>query len=89
MQARAPEGTKYPMKVWERMAKHSGRHAGFSKARGFLWGAAHALDFGALLVEEKDWRGFEADAEALRGDWRVATGIANEEIDVSEASEAE
>ena len=55
----------------------------------FLWGAAHALDLGAALVAEKEWGGFDADAQALAGDWQVSIRRVNEEIDVREAGEAE
>jgi hypothetical protein len=59
------------------------------RLKAFLWGAAHALDLGAGLVAEKEWGGFDADARALAGDWRVSIHKANGEIDVREAGEAE
>ena len=38
----------------------------------FLNGAAHALDFAGAMLDGEDWRGFEADAEAIRGYWDFA-----------------
>jgi hypothetical protein len=63
----------------------SGRDA----VRSLLWGAAHALDLGGVLLDEKDWGGFEADAEALRGDWLVALHNAEGSVHASEAGEEE
>ncbi|HEX6371956.1 MAG TPA: hypothetical protein VF006_23735 [Longimicrobium sp.] len=63
--------------------------SGRSAVRSFLWGAAHALDLGGVLLDEKDWGGFEADARALRGDWLVALHLAEESIHASEAGEEE
>jgi hypothetical protein len=60
-----------------------------SAAQHFLWGAAHALDIGGVLLEEQDWGGLEADAEALRGDWLAALHFADESIHASEAGEEE
>ena len=57
--------------------------------RSFLWGAAHALDIGGVLLAEKDWGGLEADAEAIRGDWMVALHFAEESVHASEAGEEE
>jgi hypothetical protein len=57
--------------------------------RSLLWGAAHALDLGGVLLDEKDWGGFEADAEALAGDWQVALHFADRSIHASEAGEEE
>lgn len=57
--------------------------------RSFLWGAAHALDLGGVLLDEKDWGGLEADAEAIRGDWLVALHFAEESIHASEDGEEE
>jgi hypothetical protein len=58
------------------------------RGRGFLWGAAHALDLGGVLLAEKEWGGFEADAEALRGDWMVALHGADRILHASATSEA-
>lgn len=58
-------------------------------ARNILWGAAHALDVGGVLLAEKDWGGLEADAEALRGDWAVALPYADGTLHASEAGQAE
>jgi hypothetical protein len=63
----------------------SGRNA----VRSLLWGAAHALDIGGVLLAEKDWGGLEADAEAIRGDWMVALNFAEESVHASEAGEEE
>jgi hypothetical protein len=63
----------------------SGRDA----VRSFLWGAAHALDIGGVLLAEKNWGGLEADAEAIRGDWLVALHSAERSIHASEAGEKE
>jgi hypothetical protein len=60
-----------------------------SAAQHLLWGAAHALDIGGVLLEEQEWGGLEADAEALRGDWLVALNFAEESIHASEAGEEE
>jgi hypothetical protein len=60
-----------------------------SAARDLLWGAAHALDIGGVLLDEQEWGGLEADAEALRGDWLVALHFAEESIHASEAGEEE
>jgi hypothetical protein len=57
--------------------------------RSFLWGAAHALDLGGVLLQEKDWGGLESDAQALRGDWQVAVHFAERSLRASEAGEAE
>ena len=57
--------------------------------RSFLWGAAHALDLGGVLLDEQDWGGLEADAEAIRGDWQVAINFAERSIRASEAGEEE
>jgi hypothetical protein len=57
--------------------------------RSFLWGAAHALDLGGVLLDEQDWGGPEADAEAIRGDWRVALNFADRSIHASQAGEEE
>ena len=63
--------------------------SGRSAVRNLLWGAAHALDIGGVLLAEKDWGGLEADAEALRGDWLVALHHADRSIHASEAGEEE
>jgi hypothetical protein len=63
--------------------------SGASAVRSLLWGAAHALDIGGVLLAEKDWGGLEADAEALRGDWLVALHHADRSIHASEAGEEE
>ena len=63
----------------------SGRDA----VRSFLWGAAHALDIGGVLLSEKNWGGLEADARALRGDWMVALHHAERSLHASQAGEAE
>jgi len=49
---------------------------------GFLWGAAHALNLGGLLIEDVPLRGPVADAEALAGDWRraIASGTARANV---------
>lgn len=57
--------------------------------RSLLWGAAHALDIGGVLLAEKDWGGFEADARALRGDWAAALHNAERSLHASQAGEAE
>jgi hypothetical protein len=57
--------------------------------RHLLRGAAHALDLGGVLMYEQEWGGFEADAEALRGDWLAALHFAEESIHASEAGEEE
>jgi hypothetical protein len=57
--------------------------------RNLLWGAAHILDFGGVLLDEQEWGGLEADAEAIRGDWLVALNFAEECIHASEAGEEE
>jgi hypothetical protein len=57
--------------------------------RSLLWGAAHALDLGGVLLNEKEWGGLEADAEAIRGDWLVALHHAERSIHASEAGEEE
>jgi hypothetical protein len=57
--------------------------------RAFLWGAAHALDLGGVLLAEQDWGGMEADAEALSDDWRMALDEARQELHVSEEGEGE
>lgn len=62
----------------------SGRDA----LRSLLWGAAHALDIGGVLLDEKEWGGLEADAEALRGDWMVALNYAERSLHASQAGEA-
>lgn len=62
----------------------SGRDA----LRSFLWGAAHALDIGGVLLAEKEWGGLEADAEALRGDWMAALNYAERSLHASQAGEA-
>jgi hypothetical protein len=63
--------------------------AGPGPAGSWLWGAAHALDLGAVLLDEVEWGGLEADAVALGGDWQCAIAQANREIHVREAGEAE
>lgn len=63
--------------------------SGRDTLRSLLWGAAHALDLGGVLLAEKDWGGLEADAEALRGDWRVALHNAEGSLHASEAGEEE
>jgi Fe-S cluster assembly ATPase SufC len=63
--------------------------SGRSGLRSILWGAAHALDLGGVLLAEKDWGGLEADAKALRGDWLVALNHAEESLHASEAGEKE
>ncbi len=63
--------------------------SGRSAVRSFLWGAAHALDLGGVLLNEKEWGGLEADAEAIRGDWLVALHHAERSLHASEAGEAE
>ena len=60
-----------------------------SAAQHFLWGAAHALDIGGVLLDEQEWGGLAADAEALRGDWLAALYFAEESIHASEAGEEE
>jgi hypothetical protein len=60
-----------------------------SAPANWLWGAAHALDLGAVLLDESEWGGFETDAVALGGDWECAIALANREIRVREAGEAE
>ena len=62
---------------------------GRSAVRSFLWGAAHALDIGGVLLAEKEWGGLEADAEAIRGDWLVALNHAERSIHASEVGEEE
>lgn len=57
--------------------------------RSFLWGAAHALDLGGVLLDEQDWGGLEADARAIRGDWQVALNFVPRSIRASRASEEE
>jgi hypothetical protein len=57
--------------------------------RSFLWGAAHALDLGGVLLDEQDWGGLESDAEAIRGDWQVALNFAERSIRASRAGEEE
>lgn len=57
--------------------------------RSLLWGAAHALDLGGVLLHEQDWGGLEADAEAIRGDWLVALHHAEGSTHASEAGEEE
>lgn len=57
--------------------------------RSLLWGAAHVLDLGGVLLDEQEWGGLEADAEAIRGDWLVALHFAEESIHASEAGEEE
>lgn len=56
-------------------------------AAAFRWGAAHALDLGGTLVDENDWRGFSADAEAIHGYWEVAITAGSEHV--AEAREKE
>jgi hypothetical protein len=46
----------------------------------FLWGAAHALDLGGVLLAEADWDGPEADADAIAGDWRASLATVDREI---------
>ncbi|HEX5871730.1 MAG TPA: hypothetical protein VFY65_14985 [Longimicrobium sp.] len=60
-----------------------------SAVQSLLWGAAHALDIGGVLLAEQEWGGLEADAEAIRGDWLVALHFAEECIHASEAGEEE
>jgi hypothetical protein len=62
---------------------------GRNAVRSLLWGAAHALDIGGVLLAEKEWGGLEADAEALRGDWVVALHHAERSLHASQAGEAE
>ncbi|HEX2080556.1 MAG TPA: hypothetical protein VHG08_22825 [Longimicrobium sp.] len=71
------------------MGNYAERHRERGRGRGLLWGAAHALDLGGVLLAEKEWAGFEADAEALRGDWMVALHGADRVLHASETSEAE
>lgn len=63
--------------------------SGGDAVRSFLWGAAHALDLGGVLMADKDWGGLEADAQALRGDWAVALNFADEVLYAAEAAEDE
>ena len=64
------------------MRKRNGgvRTQGGSGSRwAFLWGVAHAFDFGSGLLpmhEELLLGGPAADAAALRGDWMRAVGRA-------------
>jgi hypothetical protein len=54
----------------------------------FLNGAAHALDFtGGLLDDDEDWRGFEADARAIRGYWDFALASAADYLEGQGARE--
>lgn len=62
---------------------------GRNAVRSLLWGAAHALDIGGVLLDEQEWGGLEADARAIRGDWLVALNHADRSIHASEAGEEE
>jgi hypothetical protein len=64
-------------------------HGALEGVRSLLWGAAHILDLGGVLLHEKEWGGLEADAEAIRGDWLVALNFADECVHASEAGEEE
>jgi hypothetical protein len=66
------EATMRRRNEWER------RQSGAASA--VLWGAAHALDLGGVLHDEQDWRGFAADAEAIRGYWEFATEAAFDHV---------
>lgn len=46
----------------------------YSGIEAFFWGAAHALDIGGVLRSDVDWRGAEADEEALNRDWAAVVG---------------
>jgi hypothetical protein len=70
------------------MSNYAERHR-VRGARSLLWGAAHALDLGGVLLAEKSWDGFEADAQALRGDWMVALHGADRVLHASETGEAQ
>ncbi|HEU0299681.1 MAG TPA: hypothetical protein VFR37_09510 [Longimicrobium sp.] len=70
------------------MSNYAERHRGRGRAHDLLWGAAHALDLGGVLLAQKEWGGLEADAEALRGDWMVAIHGADRILHASETSEA-
>jgi hypothetical protein len=66
------------------------RAGGRGTVGSLLWGAAHALDLGGVLLADKDWSGgFEADARALRGDWAVALHNADGRLHASETGEKE
>jgi hypothetical protein len=72
------------------MSISSARAGGRGTVGSLLWGAAHALDLGGVLLADKDWSGgFEADAEALRGDWAVALHSADGRLHASKAGKAE
>ena len=60
-----------------------------SAGAAFLHGAAHAFDFGGMLLDRDDWRGFSADAEAIAGYWEVALASASDHLDASGAGEEE
>lgn len=53
----------------------------------FLHGAGHALDFAGGLLDDDDWAGFEADAEAIRGYWDFALAAAAGYLDAEGARE--
>lgn len=61
----------------------------YGAGRSLLWGAAHALDLGGVLLAYQEWGGPEADAQALRGDWMVALHGADRILHASEADEGE
>ncbi|HKP75311.1 MAG TPA: hypothetical protein VJT67_07185 [Longimicrobiaceae bacterium] len=58
-----------------------------SGAAAFLDGAAHALDFAGAMLDDEDWRGFEADAEAIRGYWDFALASVADSLDGQGARE--
>ena len=56
-------------------------------AVAFLRGAAHALDFAGVMLDDDDWRGFSADAEAIGSYWEVALESAAGDLDEPGARE--
>lgn len=60
-----------------------------SRLGALLWGAAHALDFGGVLLAEDEWEGPEADARALGADWKAAITATNQELNVGKEGKAE
>ena len=71
------------------MNNYSVRRRERGSVRSLLWGAAHALDLGGVLLADKEWGGFEADARALRGDWMVALHGADEVLHASQTGQGQ
>ena len=58
-----------------------------SGTAAFLDGAGCALDFTGGVLDDEEWGGFEADAEAIRGYWDFALAAAADYLDAEGAGE--